>query len=212
MSHDPKEWCKSWRKTDLLFQKWHDKFGKFWPKHSTVSKVSLVPIVQSINVWPKKVQKSYLSWPWRMIQNLKKTNLWFEKWYGELGKFSPEHSKVSVLRLWWGPYVQSRECMSLKLTKELWQWQWRMMQNFKRNWIFISNLTWEIWPLGLENIKNLLFNWLLWLKYVMLELKMYSGGMSDSNENWGKIWRKTDSCFQKWHEKFDKFALVEINE
>ena len=24
------------------------------------------------NVWPKKVQRSYLSWPWRVIQNLKK--------------------------------------------------------------------------------------------------------------------------------------------
>ena len=160
----------------------------------------------------KKYKRVIFHDPGEWFKIWRKTNLWFENWYGELGKFSPEHSKVSVLRLWWGPYVQSRKCMSLKLTKELWQWQWRMMQNFKRNWLFISNLTWEIWPLGLENIKNLLFNWLLWLKYVMLKLKMYSGGMFDSNENWGKIWRKTDSCFQKWHEKFDKFALAEINE
>ena len=38
MSHDTEEWCKIWRKTDLLFQKWQE-FGKFWSKHSNVSKI-----------------------------------------------------------------------------------------------------------------------------------------------------------------------------
>ena len=38
----------------------------------------------------------------------------------EFGKFSPEHSKVSKLELWWGPFIQSRKCMSLKFTEELW--------------------------------------------------------------------------------------------
>ena len=49
MSHDPEDWCKIWRKTDLLFQKWQE-FGKFWPDHSKVSKfaLSLVTVVQSI--------------------------------------------------------------------------------------------------------------------------------------------------------------------
>ena len=38
MSHDPEDWCKIWRKTDLLFQKWQE-FGEFWPEHSKVSKI-----------------------------------------------------------------------------------------------------------------------------------------------------------------------------
>ena len=38
MSHDPKDWCKIWRKTDLLFQKWQE-FGEFWPEQSKVSKM-----------------------------------------------------------------------------------------------------------------------------------------------------------------------------
>ena len=49
----------------------------------------------------------------------RKTDLWFGKWHEEFGKFSPEHSKVSKLGLWWGPFVQSRKCMSLKFTEEL---------------------------------------------------------------------------------------------
>ena len=42
-----------------------------------------------------------------------------EKLHDEFGKFSPEHSKVSKLELWWDPFAQSRKCMTLKLTEEL---------------------------------------------------------------------------------------------
>ena len=38
MSHNPEDWCKIWRKTDLLFQKWQE-FGEFWPEQSKVSKM-----------------------------------------------------------------------------------------------------------------------------------------------------------------------------
>ena len=37
--HDTKELCKIWRKTDLWFKKWHEKFGKFSPEHLKVSKL-----------------------------------------------------------------------------------------------------------------------------------------------------------------------------
>ena len=47
--HDIEEWCKIWRKTDLLLGKWHEEFGKFSPEHLKVSKLELWwdPIVQS---------------------------------------------------------------------------------------------------------------------------------------------------------------------
>ena len=48
----------------------------------------------------------------------RKTDLWFEKWPEKFGKFLPEHLKVSKLGFWWDPFVQSRKCMSLKLTEE----------------------------------------------------------------------------------------------
>ena len=37
ISHDREDWCKIWRKTDPLFQKWQE-FGEIWPEHSKVSK------------------------------------------------------------------------------------------------------------------------------------------------------------------------------
>ena len=37
--------------------------------------------------------------------------------------------------------------------------------------------------------------------------KKYRGVMFDDTEYWCKIWTKTDLCFQKWHEEFQKFLL-----
>ena len=31
-------WCNIWRKTDLWFQKWHEKFSKFLPENVWKSK------------------------------------------------------------------------------------------------------------------------------------------------------------------------------
>ena len=54
---------------------------------------------------------------WRKIW--RKTGLWCGKWHQEFGKFSPEHSKVSTLGLWWDPFVQCRKSMTLKFTEDL---------------------------------------------------------------------------------------------
>ena len=48
-------------------------------------------------VWAKNVQRSYLSWHRRVMQNLKKIDLLLGKWQ-KFGKFSPEHLKVSMIQ------------------------------------------------------------------------------------------------------------------
>ena len=47
--HDTEEFRKFWRKTDLWFEKWPEKFGKFLPEHLKVSKLGFWwdPFVQS---------------------------------------------------------------------------------------------------------------------------------------------------------------------
>ena len=103
-------WCNIWRKTDLWFQKWHEKFSKFLPE----------------NVWKSK------NWNFDGILLSKVENLWAQNLQGKF---------VS--------------------------WQWRMIQNLKRNWLVISKLTWGIWQIltrALKNLKNLHFNRLLLTK------------------------------------------------
>ena len=45
-----------------------------------------------------------------------------------------------------------------------------------------------------------------WSKYIMFDLKKYKEVMFDSTAYWCKLWRKTDFCFQKRHEEFEKFS------
>ena len=54
---------------------------------------------------------------WSKIR--RKTDLWFEKWHEEYGKFSPEHLKDWKLGLSWNCLVQYRKCMSLNFTDGL---------------------------------------------------------------------------------------------
>ena len=121
MSYDPEEWCKIWRKTDVLIQKWQE-LGEFWPEHSKVSKIFFL-----IGSYCAK----YLMFDLRKYRGIifhdtkecckiwRKSDLWFGKLHEEFGKFSPEHWKVSKLGIWWDPFVQSRKFISFKFIEEL---------------------------------------------------------------------------------------------
>ena len=120
--HETEEGYKIWRGTDL-FQNWQKEYDKFWTEHSKVSTSSTLMgsfWAKYIYIaWTKKVERSYLSRHWRVMQNLKKNWLVAWRWHEEFGKFSPEHWKVSKLELWWNPFAQSRKCVTLKFTEEL---------------------------------------------------------------------------------------------
>ena len=123
VSHDPEDWCKIWRKTDLLFQKWQE-FGEISPEHSSQ--------VSETCSFICSYSAKYLMFDLRKYRGVtfhdtegwckiwRKTDLWFRKWHEEYGKFSPEHLKVPKLGFWWDPLIQSRKSMSLKSTEELW--------------------------------------------------------------------------------------------
>ena len=103
----------------MSFLNWHEELHKFWPKHS--KKIVLID-----SLWPKytmfelqKYRRVIFHDTEELCKFWRKADLLFEKWYEKFGTFSPEHSKVSKLRLWWDPFVQSRKGMTLKFTEEL---------------------------------------------------------------------------------------------
>ena len=67
----------------------------------------------------------------------------------------------------------------------------------------------EFWPKHLKTSKMYTLIGCFWAKNIRLELKKRRGDMFDGTEDWCKIWRKTDLCFHKWHEEFDKFSQAE---
>ena len=113
MSHDPEDWCKVWRKTYLLFQKWLG-FRETWPEHSKVSKICTFISFYCTNYLMIDLKK-YRGVIFHDTENWckiwRKTDLWFWKWHEEYGKYSTEHLKVSKLELWWDPLIQSRKCV-----------------------------------------------------------------------------------------------------
>ena len=91
-----------------------------------------------------------------------------KNWHGEFGNFLPGHLKVSKLGLWWDPFLQSRKCMSLKLTGEFCVMTMKNDAKFVEELtgqfkIDIRNLTFWVrsFARALENLKNLHFNGLL---------------------------------------------------
>ena len=108
------------------------------------------------SIWPKKVERSYLSWHWRVIQKFEENLTCGLENDMEYGKFSTGHLKVSRLGLWRDPLIQSRKSRSLKFTEELCVMTMKMMQSLKRNWLVVSKLTWGIWLIltrALESLK-----------------------------------------------------------
>ena len=196
ISHDPEDWCKIWRKTDLLFQKWQE-FGEIWPEHSQVSKTCtfICSYCAKYLMFDLKKYRGVIfhdTEGWCKIW--RKTDLWFGKWHEEYGKFSPEHLKVSKLGLWWDPLIQSRKSMSLKFTEELVSWHriWRGIDFSFQNWHKEFDEFWRE-HLKVSGIFTLMRSF--WPKYTLFELKNYRGVIFNDAEKGYKIWRGIDLSF-----------------
>ena len=107
---------------------------------------------------------------------LRKTDLRFENWHEEYGKFSPEQLNVSKLAYWWDPLIQSRKSGSLNSTEKLchdieeWCKIWRGIDLSFQNWHKEFN---EFWPEYLKVPKIFILMCPFWAKYVLFVLKIY---------------------------------------
>ena len=74
MYHGNEEWYKIWRETDMPFQNWHHNLTNFDTSIRMSQKFTFNEflLTKVYNTWAKKVQKSYVWWHWRLMQNLKK--------------------------------------------------------------------------------------------------------------------------------------------
>ena len=98
-------------------------------------------------VLAKKVQRSYLSWNWRGIENLER-NLGEESSYRkEFDKFWPEHSKVSTISTLMGSFWEKYILFELKSTDEL------SFMKLKRDTKFGEELTYRF-KIDIKNFTN----------------------------------------------------------
>ena len=109
-------------------------------------------------VWAKKVQRSYLSWNWRGIQNLERNRLVVSKLHKEFDKIWPEHSQVSKIFILMGSFWEKYILFELKkVQRNNPSWHWRVIQNLKKNNLLFGNwLNWrilEIFTRKVESVK-----------------------------------------------------------
>ena len=95
-------WSKIWRKNDLCFQKWHEGFSKFSPESKNWD-FDGVLLSKVENLWAENLQESFVSWQWKMMQDLKRN------WHEEFDEFWPQHSKISkmctLMGFFWTKYI-----------------------------------------------------------------------------------------------------------
>ena len=151
------------------------------------------------NFWARKKYRGVICHDIRMWCKIwRKTTLWFGKWHEEFGKFSPEHTKVSKLRLSLGSFIQSIKFMSLNNSYGVMELCLMTMKNDAKYeneltcQLKIDPRNLQILTWALENLKNVhLMGW-FWPKCIMLELRKCRGLMFDLTQDWYHIWRRTD--------------------
>ena len=62
----------------------------------------------------------------------------------------------------------------------------------------------EFWLKHLKVSKNFILMCSFWAKYILVELKKYTGVIFHETEEGYKIFRGIESLFQNWHKEFDK--------
>ena len=163
-----------------------------------------------IKIFAKKIQRSYVSLPWRLMQNLTKNWSVCFKNDRNLVNFDPSPWKSQNLHFQWFLLCKVFNVWPKKVQRSYLSWQWRGMQNLKENCLVVSKMTWGIWEIYTSAIESLKIRTLLGyfnLKQKMYEFKIYRGVICHDNEEWCKLWRGIDLSFQNWHELFEEFWL-----
>ena len=101
-------------------------------------------LLQVYKISAKNVQRSYVLWPWRVMQNLKKN--WFV--VSKMTRIWPEHSKVSKICTLIGSYCAKYLMYDLKIYRgvifhDTEEWY----KNWSKNWLVIWKMTWGIWQI-----------------------------------------------------------------
>ena len=98
-----------------------------------------------------------------------------------------------------------------KVQKSCVSWHWRVMQNLKKNWLLVPKMTRRIWRIlkrAVASLKNCTLMCYFCWKYVIFDPKRYRRVMCHNTEEWYKICRGTDLCFEKLHEDFGEFWCI----
>ena len=150
--------------------------------------------------WPKKVQRSYFSWQWRVMQNLEKN--WLVVWKMTWGIWqiftrALQSLKIGTLIRFFNPKKKMYELKIYRAVKchgnEEWYKIWRGSDLLFQNW---HEEFAKFWPEHLKVSKSFILIWPFWAKYMLFELKKCRWVIFHDTEKGYNIWREIDLRFK----------------
>ena len=137
----------------------------------------------------KKIQKSYLSWHWSVMQNLRKNDLSFQIWHRKFSEFSPNHSKVWTFLFDGFFLVKVYTVWAKKIQRRYLLWHWTVVKNFNKPWPCGLKMARGI---GLTFIRALKSWWALWARKFQRNYVLWHWRVLQSlKENWLVAWKMT---------------------
>ena len=157
----------SWHKIPLKFSGWiimlwtkraHQsaKFQTFdgSPKISPNLYFDRLLLLKVYKISAKKVQRSYVSWYWRVMQKLKKNRFVVSKitkiWWILIRAFK----SLQNLHFDWPLSCKVCNVWPKKVQRSYLSWHWIVMQNLKKNWLVVWKMTWEIWQIFIRTLES----------------------------------------------------------
>ena len=102
----------------------------------------------------KNVQRSYVSWYWRVVQNLKKNQFFVSKitriWWILIRALK----SLKNLHFDWSLLCKVYNVWPKKVQRSYISWHWRVMQNLKKNWLVVWKMTWGIWQIFIRTLES----------------------------------------------------------
>ena len=146
------------------------EFDKFWPEHSSLKHFHFNELLSKkvYIVGAKKVQRSYLSWNWRGIQNLERNPLVVSKLANGIWQILTR-AVESLKNVHFNGLLLSKVYIvwAKKVQTSYVSWNRREIQNLERNPLVLWKLAYGIWQIltrEVESLKSFHFNGLLYSK------------------------------------------------
>ena len=102
----------------------------------------------------KRVQRSYVSQYWWVVQNLKKNNFFVSKMTRIWWILIQALKSLKNLHFDWSFLCKVYKVSPKKVKMSYISWHWRVMQNLKKNWLVVWKMTWGIWQIFIRSLEN----------------------------------------------------------
>ena len=102
----------------------------------------------------KKVQRSYVSWDWRVVQNSKKNWFFVSKMTRIWLILIRTLKSLKNLHFDWSLLCKVYNVWPKKVQRSYISWHWRVMQNLKKNWLVVWKMTWGIWQIFIRTLES----------------------------------------------------------